>query len=167
MKDLLKKIRMNYRQAQKLEQDSRNLIAQVVMGTEPMEDELFWENCTKLRKEIDRTTFGTKSGIHNFICYNFTEDILGLAAFIHAYNNKVNKIACNDELWENASKFEYFSNDGWSDFTDFLPLQGKEAYEHVLNDRREHKVYKDHHEAYIQMHLDSKFMLFADEDRVK
>jgi hypothetical protein len=164
MDAIRKQLTANYIAVQDLQTKSRILADQLIAENGSiLDDNTFWDMTQQLRSEINNShsrNRRTSAGIHNFFC-DFYEDIPKLVNFIYTYDKKVSTVAKNDQLLKNANNHGLFSPNGWNDFTDFLPLHGKEAYEHVINDRRTHEVYKCEREEYIRSNLIEKFMLFA------
>jgi hypothetical protein len=179
MKAICKKISQNRKTIDDLKTNNRVLTDSLIRDYgNVMKQDKFWEFCTILRENIEDRREAVKNecyeqGVHNFFCHmaHPSMDSCGnervratyqdMVDFVFTYHKAVKKVASDDELWKHASKFEYFSDDGWYDFTNFLPLEGREAYEHVLNKGGEimdngTNPWTREHEGYICSNLDKK-----------
>jgi hypothetical protein len=180
---MIVKLAENRGKVYELQENSRTLAEQIIASGSMLDDDKFWPILSLLTDNVEVAIknygegSGVKSGIHNFFleeelrvndetngnCYtpgDLNSDLM--VDFIFTYKKKVNLIANNDDLWEHASNYDSFSDDGWYDFTDSLPLAGREAYEHVLNEvLSDHEVYHKHTEYYVRSTLTKMFMRHA------
>ena len=180
MKSICKKIEENRRLIDEAQTNNRILTSQLIKEYgKVMKEDMFWKWCSQLREKIEQirqsVTQGCyESGVHNFFCeFNYADESLNreyqdYIDFVFTYQKVVSKVSDNRDLWEHADQFEYMSDDGWYDFTDFLPLQGKDAYDHVINKGGEkmedgHKPWTREHEGYILSNLEKKLGLYASE----
>jgi len=129
----------------------------------------FWPLVDALRKDIDASNHGTKSGIHNFFCHLKDEQRAKVASFIKTYNKKVKDVHNNDDIYEYLQRKELgsWSDDGWHDFTDSLPLAGQEAYNAILETvicKGEHPYAFENREWYVSSTLKEKAQRWLADD---
>jgi len=178
LKDIAKKIETNKKIVYEAEQGNRSLIDQMIVDHgNVMKEDKFWMMCGKIKEGIDKRTdngFLYENAIHSLFTDAYhTVDVerveyQDFLDFAHTYSKVVSIVANDDTIWKHASQYEYMSDDGWHDFTDFLPIMGKEVYEHVLTKGSEvmpdgTKPWNRNHEAYIETTLRKKIGVWANE----
>lgn len=139
MQNILLKLAENKKQLNQIEVDNMNLTEALLdQHGAYMEEDKFWALVSKLREKIEdrRTHVGHgcyEQGIHNFFCGNIEgfRTVKEKINFVSTYRKKVLQVSV-DAVWDHARKYGYFSDDCWFDFTDFLPLEGREVYDHVI-----------------------------------
>ena len=143
-----------------------------------MAEDTFWALCKRINDGIkgdDNNINKYEDAIHSLFTHSYNTGVNDMNIeypdfldFVHTYNKVVSKVANDASIWKHGGQFEYFSDDGWCDFTDFLPIMGKEVYEHVLAKGEETmadgtKPWTREHEAYIETTLSRKIGVWANE----
>ena len=145
---------------QKAEQINMSHMSHLLSLLDPMPDKRFWELITKLQSFIKQETeengysYGIKGGCDKLFYHELRDCSLEKFTFVKTYNMKVKAVARKDECWEQLKDYDFFSDDGWYDFTDYLPLKGEQAYNLVLNckvfsEKTYNKFFSDDNEGYI------------------
>jgi uncharacterized protein YozE (UPF0346 family) len=179
MKSICKKITQNRKDINDLETKNRVLTDNLIKEYgNVMEQETFWEWCAGIREEMEKRKEAVgrecyEQGIHNFFCHMFHSypkqeevDFQDIVDFVFTYGKVVRKVSSDDSIWEHASQFEYMSDDGWHDFTDFLPMEGPEVYQWIIDKGGKEmpngfKPWNRDHEAYVQSTLSKKLTTWA------
>jgi len=161
-----------------LETMSRNEMSSILRDADMMHEDEFWglipvllENITDSFKRNGNPTSGgsytssVHSGIQEFIRSGCVNDDLDIVGFIKTYNAMVKK-ASADSVYEYLSENSLggWSDDGWYDFTNKLPLYGKNAFEAIVNrtiEKGEHKEAFGHEEWYVASTLEDKAIPFV------
>lgn len=132
------------KQISNLEEKRRESMWQLEREVEnTMSDETFWELAGKMRVSVEQAKkhFGEGSmienGIHNWFCdlyYQHDEKAVEIGLeFMIKYKSIVNRLS-KDDIYDKIRDYDYFSDDGFHDFTDSLPLfNDREQIEELLN----------------------------------
>ena len=170
LKDIATELDACNRQYYDLEGTMRIKVNEMLKLAEPLSEGEFWLGIPLLAKQIEnrRRLCGQeayKGGIHNFFCEG-RDNCLKVLRFVKTYQQMVSKVHNNDDCYDGVKDYDYYSDDGWHDFCDYLPLRGKAVYNKVLSGKVSAKYHKehlsDHHEAYIVSNMEERLQMWGD-----
>jgi len=118
-----------------------------------LSDEQFFEYIMDLKHCL---SYNSKEGIQTyFTVYKGKRSLNDFIDFVYTYQKKVKAIS-TDQHYLFANKYYealITTDESWYDFTDYLPLQGKEVYDMFLKTKPDQYINIEHHEEYISCTL--------------
>jgi hypothetical protein len=122
------------RERNKAHEKVEAMVHQLSKAAKPLPEKRFWELVKKLKGELGSTAqkkldWDTKRAVHNFYCYNFTQNLMEMVQFVKTYDDKVCELYQNKDLAENI---EGCGDDSFGDTLDSYPLYGQKRFKRAI-----------------------------------
>jgi len=123
----------------------RVMVHNLQNGAKPLPEKRFWELVKELKRQLEQTKnrrdddWNTRSGVHNFYCYNFTQDLMEMVRFVKTYDDKVTALHKSEKLNENITGC---GDDRYGDTLDSFPLFGQQRYKRAIEKGNPYKNMK-------------------------
>jgi hypothetical protein len=132
-KELVKNVIAHRAIKNELQRQSYLLTVQVIDEVEPLSDCHFWDVLSAVTDTVKIDVRNDKyvSNIFSAVVQEVdnTEELFG---FVRKYQELVSAVHNSDSCYNLVKDYGYYSDDGWNDFADFLPLRGERTYHDVV-----------------------------------